>query len=86
MAATGFSTMRVPPVYAAAGPAYGGVVLALYTHLGVGGERALGVLTWLVLLCALRPLPALARAQALGVVAVATIGEVAGSIVWGVYH
>ena len=85
MAATGFRTMHVPRVYAVAGLAYGGVVLALYTYVGVG-ERALGVLTWLVLLCALWPLPALARAQALGVVAFATVGEVAGSIVWGVYH
>jgi hypothetical protein len=85
MAATCFRTLHVPRVYAVAGPAYGGAVLALYTYVGVG-ERALGVLTWLVLLCALWPLPALARAQALGVVAFATIGEVAGSIVWGVYH
>jgi hypothetical protein len=82
---TGFRTMHVPRVYAVAGPAYGGAVLALYTYVGVG-ERALGVLTWLVLLCALWPLPALARAQALGVVAFATIGEVTGSIVWGIYH
>jgi hypothetical protein len=86
MAATGFTTMHVPRVYAVAGPAYGGAVLALYTHVGVLGERTLGVLTWLVLLCALWPLPALARAQALGVVAFATIGEVTGSIVWGIYH
>jgi hypothetical protein len=85
MAATGFRTMHVPRAYAVAGPAYGGAVLALYTHVGVG-EPALGVLTWLVLLGALWPLPALARAQALGVVAFATIGEVAGSIVWGIYH
>ncbi len=85
MAATGFRTVHVPRAYAVAGPAYGGAVLALYTHVGVG-ERALGVLTWLVLLGALWPLPALARAQALGVVAFATVGEVAGSIVWGIYH
>ena len=85
MAATGFTTMHVPRVYAVAGPAYGGAVLALYTH-GEVGECTLGVLTWLVLLGALWPLPALARAQALGVVAFATIGEVAGSIVWGIYH
>ncbi|MGH2884135.1 MAG: hypothetical protein ACRDPA_15820, partial [Solirubrobacteraceae bacterium] len=85
MAAIGFRTMRVPRVYAVAGPAYGATVLALYAHVGVG-ERALGVLTWLVLLCALWPLPALARAQALGVIAFATVGEVAGSIVWGIYH
>ena len=86
MAATGFRTMHVPRGYAVAGPAYGGAVLALYTHGGVVGERALGVLTWVVLLGALWPLPALARAQALGVVAFATVGEVAGSIAWGIYH
>ena len=86
MAATGFRTMHVPRGYAVAGPAYGGAVLALYTHGGVVGEPALGLLTWLVLLGALWPLPALARAQALGVVAVATVGEVAGSIAWGIYH
>ena len=86
MAATGFRPLGVPRAYAIAWPAYGAGVLALDTHVGLGGERALGVLTWLVLLGALWPLPALARAQALGVVAFATIGEVAGSIVWGVYH
>jgi hypothetical protein len=86
MAATGFRPLAVPRAYAIAWPAYGAGVLALDTHVGLGGERVLGVLTWLVLLCALWPLPALARAQALGVVAFATIGEVAGSIVWGVYH
>ena len=86
MSAAGFRTMHVPRIYALAGPAYGGAVLALYTHVGVVGERALGVLTWLVLFCALWPLPALARAQALGVVAFATVGEIAGSIVWGIYH
>ena len=59
MAASGFRTMRVPRVYAVAGPAYGAAVLALYTN-DRAGERALGVLTWLVLLCALWPLPALA--------------------------
>ena len=82
MAATGFR-LGVPRAYAIAWPAYGAGVLALDTHVGLVGERALGVLTWLVLLGALWPLPALARAQALGVVAFATIGEVAGSIVWG---
>ena len=33
----------------------------------------------------MRPLPPLARAQALAVVAFATLGEVVGSLVWGVY-
>ena len=39
MEATGFRTMHVPRAYAVAGPAYGGAVLALYTHIAVG-ERA----------------------------------------------
>ena len=75
----------VPRVYAVAWPAYGAVALAVDTRVGCGGERALGVLTWLLLLRALRPLPPLVRAQALGVVAFATLGEVACSVVWGVY-
>ena len=78
--------MTVPRWYALAGPAYLAALLAVDTQLGLGGQRALGVLTSLVLLAALRPLPGLARAQALGVVAFATVGEVTGSLVWGVYH
>jgi hypothetical protein len=78
--------VSVPRWYAAAGPAYLAALLAVDTQVGLGGQRALGALTWLVLLCALRPLPGLARAQALGVVAFATVGEVTGSLVWGVYH
>ena len=35
---------------------------------------------------ALRPLAPLVRAQAVGVVLFATVGEVTGSLVWGVYH
>ena len=76
----------IPRRYAAAGLAYLAALLAADTQVGLGGQRALGVLTWLVLLAALRPLPALARAQALGVVVFATVGEVTGSLVWGVYH
>ncbi|MES1247352.1 MAG: hypothetical protein ABUS54_06745 [Actinomycetota bacterium] len=72
--------------YAAAGPAYLAALLAVDTQVGRGGQYALGALTWLVLLAALIPLPALARAQALGVVAFATVGEVTGSLVWGVYR
>jgi hypothetical protein len=52
----------------------------------VRGQLVLGALTWLLLLAALRPLPALARAQALAVVAFATVGEVTGSLLWGVYR
>jgi hypothetical protein len=67
-------------------PAYLAALLAVDTVVGRGGQAALGALTWVVLLVALRPLPALARAQALGVVAFATVGEVTGSLVWGVYR
>jgi hypothetical protein len=75
-----------PPWYAVAGPAYLAALLAVDTQVGLRGQYALGALTWLVLLAALRPLPGLARAQALGVVAFATVGEVTGSLVWGVYR
>jgi len=77
--------VTVPRWYAAAGPAYLAALLAVDTQVELRGQLALGALTWLVLLAALRPLPALARAQALGVVVFATVGEVTGSLVWGVY-
>jgi len=76
----------VPRWYAGAGPAYLAALLAVDTQVGRGGQLALGALTWAVLLAALRPLRALARAQALGVVLFATAGEVTGSLIWGVYH
>jgi hypothetical protein len=69
-----------------AGPTYLVALLAVDTQLSYHGQLVLGGLTWAVLLLALRPLPALARAQALGVVAFATIGEVTGSLIWGVYR
>ena len=78
--------MNIPRWYAAAGPAYLVALLAVDTQLGYHGQLVLGGITWIVLLAALRPLPALARAQALGVVGFATAGEVTGSLVWGVYH
>ncbi len=78
--------MTVPRWYAAALPAYLAALLAVDTQVGRSGELGLGVLTGAVLLLALRPLPPLARAQALGVVLFATVGEVTGSLVWGVYH
>jgi hypothetical protein len=78
--------MSVPRWYAVAGPAYLAALLAVDTLVGRQGQLLLGLLTCAVLLAALRPLPALARAQALGVVAFATVGEVTGSLVWGVYR
>ena len=72
--------------FAVAGPAYLAALLALDTQASYPQQLALGAVTWVVLLAALVPLTPLARAQALGVVAFATIGEVTGSLVWGVYH
>src|SRR5581483_5479076 len=80
------AVIRTPSWYVVAGPAYLAALLAVDTEVGLHAQYALGALTWLVLLAALRPLPALARAQALGVVAFATVGEVTGSLVWGVYR
>jgi hypothetical protein len=75
-----------PRAYALAGPAYLAALLAADTQVDYHGQLALGALTWIVLAAALRPLAPLARAQALGVVVFATVGEVTGSLVWGVYH
>jgi hypothetical protein len=78
--------VSVPRWYAAVGPAYIATLLAVDTQVGLRDQLGLGVLTWLVLAAALRPLSGLARAQALGVVIFATVGEATGSLVWGVYH
>jgi hypothetical protein len=74
-----------PRWYAVAGPAYLAALLALDTQASYPQQLALGAVTCAVLLAALVPLTPLARAQALGVVAFATIGEVTGSLIWGVY-
>jgi hypothetical protein len=62
------------------------LVAALVPLTPLARAQALGVVTGAVLVAALVPLTPLARAQALGVVAVATVGEVTGSLVWGVYR
>ena len=78
--------MSAPRWYAPAGPAYLAALLAVDTQAGLHWQLVLGGATWLLLIAALRPLPPLARAQALAVVAFATVGEVTGSLVWGVYR
>jgi hypothetical protein len=78
--------VSVPRSYALLGPAYLAALLAVDTQVGRHGQVALGLVTGVVLVAALVPLAPLARAQALGVVLFATIGEVTGSLVWGVYH
>ncbi|HEX4680290.1 MAG TPA: hypothetical protein VH210_13915 [Gaiellaceae bacterium] len=72
-------------VQAVAGAAYLAALLALDHEASHPEQLALGALTWVVLAAVLTRVPAERRAQALGVVAFATIGEVTGSLIWGVY-
>jgi hypothetical protein len=65
--------------------AYLAALLAVDTQVALPGQLALGALTWIVLGAVLLRETALVRAQTLVVVAVATCGELVGSIVWGVY-
>jgi hypothetical protein len=78
--------MSVPRWYAIAGPAFLAALLAVDTQVDLGAQVALGVLTWAVLFAAIWPLPAILRAQVVGVVVFATGAEVTGSLVWGVYR
>jgi hypothetical protein len=78
--------VTIPRWYAVVLPAYLAGLLALDTQVALHGQLALGALTFAVLAVALRPLPSLARAQTIGVILFATVGEVTGSLVWGVYH
>jgi len=75
----------------AAVPALGGVaylaaLLAVDHYATYPEQLALGALTWIVLGAALLRVSPERRVQALGVVCFATIGEVTGSLIWGVYH
>jgi hypothetical protein len=74
------------PIPAVAGAAYLAALLALDHFATYPEQLALGALTIAVLCAALTRVPIEVRAQALGVVAFATIGEVTGSLVWGVYR
>ena len=72
------------PVVAGAG--YLAALLAADHFATYPEQLGLGVLTWIVLGVALTRVPLERRAQAIGVVCFATIGEVTGSLIWGVYH
>ena len=49
-------------------------------------QLALGALTWAVLIACLTRVAFERRVQVVGVVCFATVGEVTGSLLWGVYH
>jgi hypothetical protein len=76
------------PVQGLAVAAYLAALLAADHFASFHEQLALGALTWLVLLVAgLRLLHTpIQRAQLIGVVCFATIGELTGSILWGVYR
>jgi hypothetical protein len=78
--------VNVPRWYVVAGPAYIAALLAVDTQVGLRMQLALGALTWLVLFASIWPLAPLMRAQVIGVVFFATIAEVTGSLIWGVYR
>ena len=78
--------MARAPVSALGGVAYLATLLALDHFASYPEQLALGALTWIVLLAALTRSTLERRVQTLGVVCFATVGEVTGSLVWGVYH
>jgi hypothetical protein len=65
--------------------AYLAALLAVDTQVTFHEQLALGALTWVVLVLAARPLPIERRAQVAVVICAATLAEVTGSILWGVY-
>src|SRR5581483_9608893 len=69
-----------------AGVAYLAALLAADHFASFHEQLALGVLTWVALAGALVRAPFERRVQVAGVVCFATIGEVTGSILWGVYR
>jgi hypothetical protein len=76
----------VPRWYVAAGPAYLAVLLAVDTQVGLSLQLVLGVVTWVVLFAAIWRLAPILRAQVIGVILFATVAEVTGSLIWGVYR
>jgi hypothetical protein len=70
---------------AAAIAAYLGALLAVDTRVSLHGQVVLGALTWIALVVAARRLSTERRAQVAVVICSATVAEVTGSILWGVY-
>jgi hypothetical protein len=70
---------------AAAIAVYLAALLAVDTQVSLHQQFVLGALTWIVLVLFARPLPLERRAQVAVVICAATIAELTGSIVWGVY-
>jgi hypothetical protein len=74
-----------PSLALAAVAAYLAALLWADRYVDLPGQLLLGLVTVLALVVALRAVSPERRAQTLVVVAVATCGEIVGSIVWGLY-
>jgi hypothetical protein len=75
-----------PAVLALAGGSYLALLLAVDHYASFHQQLGLGMLTLAVLLVGLSAVSLERKAQAIGVVCFATLGEVTGAIIWGVYH
>ena len=75
-----------PFVFTLAMLAYVGVAFVVEPYCGHGGELAIGAVTWLVLLAAVRSSSPAERAQVAAVVVIASVGEVLGSLILGLYE
>jgi hypothetical protein len=78
--------LRHPVVFTLAMLAYVGVAFVVEPYCARGGEIAIGAVTWLVLLAAVRSSSGSERAQVAAVVLIATAGEVLGSLILGLYE
>jgi hypothetical protein len=65
---------------------YLAVLLALDHFASYPEQLGLGLVTWALLIGLAWQLPLFQRAMVVGVVCFATIGEVTGSLIWGVYR
>jgi hypothetical protein len=72
-------------IRAAAIAAYLAALLAVDTQVSLHQQFVLGAMTWIVIVLFARPLPTERRAQVAVVICAATVAELTGSIIWGVY-
>jgi len=86
LAARALARRAGPAGFTLAMAAYFGVAFVLEPYGGRLGELAIGVVTWFVLIAAVRPLPSRERARVAGVVLVASAGEILGSLILGLYE
>ena len=64
---------------------YLAALLAVDTQVELPGQLVLGALTWIALVVVARQLPTERRLQVAVVICAATVAEVTGSLIWGVY-